>query len=151
MQKLSVYNLPEVWKIFAEARKCKNHIPLTQIIGHTCQTVAVGSWKVTSDECLSFSDRSDTRQNVLRPKRGLLLRRLLIHKLKNLAHCVGLGGLKYVIHTMFGKWNGLNFTESESLTACILTLQNTVRKNSIDRNSETMLDSNANKLQQEVH
>ena len=48
---------------------------------------------MTSDEYLSFSDRFDTRQNALRPKRGLLLRRLLIHRLKNLAHCVGLGGL----------------------------------------------------------
>ena len=48
---------------------------------------------MTSDECLSFSDRFDTRQNALRPKRGLLLQRLLIHRLKNLVHCVGLGGL----------------------------------------------------------
>ena len=48
---------------------------------------------MTSDECLSFSDRFDTRQNALRPKRSFLLRRLLIHRLKNLAHCVGLGGL----------------------------------------------------------
>ena len=46
-----------------------------------------------SDECLSFSDRFDARQNALRPGRGLLLRHLLIHRLKNLAHCVGLGGL----------------------------------------------------------
>ena len=42
--------------------------------------------------CL-LSDHSDTRQNALRPKRGLLLRRLLIHRLKNRAPCVGLGGL----------------------------------------------------------
>ena len=48
---------------------------------------------MTSDECLSFSNRFDTRQNALRPKRGLLLRRLLIHRLKNLAHCTGLGRL----------------------------------------------------------
>ena len=48
----------------------------------------------------SFSDHFDTRQNALRPKRGLLLRRLLIHRLKNLAHCVGLGGLimRYLVY-----------------------------------------------------
>ena len=56
---------------------------------------------MTSDECLCFSDCFDTRQNALRPKRGLLLRRLLIHRLKNLAHCMGLGGLNVeVIHVI---------------------------------------------------
>ena len=94
MQKLSIYNLPQVWKIFADSRKRKNQTPLTQIIGRTRQTVAVGSEKVASDECLSFSNCFDTRQNALKPKRGLLLRRLLIHRLKNLVHCVGLGGFR---------------------------------------------------------
>ena len=89
-------NLPEVWKIFSNSQKRKNDTPLTQIIGRTRQTVAVGSWKVTSDECLSFSDHCDTKQNALRPKQGLLSRRLLIHRLKNLAHCMGLGGLNQI-------------------------------------------------------
>ena len=53
---------------------------------------------MTSDECLSCSDRFDTRQNALRPKRGLLLQCLLIHRLKNLAHCVGLGGLTQIVN-----------------------------------------------------
>ena len=41
--KILIYDLPEVWKIFANSRKRKNDTPLTQIIGHTRQTVAVGS------------------------------------------------------------------------------------------------------------
>ena len=57
---------------------------------------------MTSDECLSFSDHFDIRQNALRPKRGLLLRRLLIHRLKNLAHCVGLGGLNVKFSLVYG-------------------------------------------------
>ena len=43
MQKLLIYNLPEVWKIFSNSRKRKNDTPLTQIIGRTGQIVAVGS------------------------------------------------------------------------------------------------------------
>ena len=49
---------------------------------------------MASNECLSFSDRVDTKHNALRPKRGLIQHGLLLHMLKILVHCVGLGGLK---------------------------------------------------------
>ena len=40
---VSIYNLPEVWKIFADSHKRKNRTFVAQIIGHIRQTVAVGS------------------------------------------------------------------------------------------------------------
>ena len=46
--------------------------------------------------------------------------------------------LRYVIRNTVGMRNVLTFTGSECLTACIVKYRNSVRDNSIDRNSETI-------------
>ena len=51
--------------------------------------------------------------------------------------------LKYVTHNTVGMRNVLTFTGSECLTACILKYRNSIWHNSIDRNSETILASDA--------
>ena len=51
--------------------------------------------------------------------------------------------LKYVIGNTVGMQNGLTFTGSECLMACILKLLNSIGDNSIEHNTETILASDA--------